>query len=76
VEAFRVTTGFAVQSFQGLPFVPFEMYLVDGRVIRVPHQDFASLEEFAVAVSVFDDDGRAEVIDVAMIVSFRTLNPI
>jgi hypothetical protein len=52
------------------------MFLTDGRTIRVPHQDFASLEEFALAVSVFDDEGRAEVIDVAMIVSFRTLNPI
>jgi hypothetical protein len=58
------------------PFIPFEMLTVDGRAVSVPHNDFASLERFAAGVTIFDDQGRAEIIDVSLIVSLRTLQPL
>ena len=52
------------------------MHLVDGRVFRVPHPEVATLERFALVVTVIEESGHIEVIDVALIVSFRTLMPV
>lgn len=71
-----MTSEFAIRFFFDQPFMPFEMYLVDGRVLRVPHPEFASMERFAVAITIFEETGHTEVVDMALIVSFRTLWPI
>jgi hypothetical protein len=52
------------------------MYLVDGRTFRISHPEMVTLERYAVVVTVFEESGHIEVIDVALIVSFRTLMPI
>ncbi len=60
----------------GRPFERFEIVTVDGRLIRIPHSDFISLERFSNAVLIHQDDGRAEFIDTELIVSIRTLDPL
>jgi hypothetical protein len=66
---------FVIRFMEERPFVPFIMYLVDGRTLRVPHPDFAMLERFAAAITVYDDEGYTEVVDSGLIVSFRTMHP-
>jgi hypothetical protein len=46
------------------------------RVIRVTHPEMAMLERLALFVTVWDEDSRAELIDVALIESIRMLNPV
>jgi hypothetical protein len=67
-----VTTRTIGQFFFRRPFVGFDIYLVDGRVVRVPHPETASLGEHATSVTVFESDGRLEIVDTALIVSCRT----
>ncbi len=69
-----MTTELITQFVQSRPFTRFEIITVDGRVIPLPHSDFAILERFATAVTIIDNAGRAEMIDTALIVSIRTLD--
>jgi hypothetical protein len=71
-----VTTALITRFVEGRPFDRFEIVTVDGRRIRVPHSDYASLERFAAASVIHDDEGRAEFIDTELIVSIRTLDPL
>jgi hypothetical protein len=47
-----------------------------GRVLRITHPEMAMVERLALFVTVWDEDSRAELIDVALIESIRTLNPV
>jgi hypothetical protein len=71
-----VTTALMVRFVEQRPFIPFEIITVDGRRITIPHSDFASLERFAAAVAVFDESGRAQIVDTDLIVSILTLEPL
>jgi hypothetical protein len=71
-----VTTELMVRYVERRPFIPFEIITVDGRVIPFPHSDFGSLERYAASIIIFDATGRAEIIDVSLIVSMRLLEPL
>ena len=71
-----MTTAVITRFVDSRPFERFEIVTVDGRLIRVPHSDYVSLERFAMAVVIHLDDGRAEFIDIELIVSLRTLDPL
>ncbi len=71
-----MTTAVMTRFVDGRPFERFEIVTVDGRLIRVPHSDYVSLERFATAIVIYLDDGRAEFIDIELIVSLRTLDPL
>jgi hypothetical protein len=67
---------FVTRFVMDRPFVPFEVFLSDGRVLKVPHSDFVVLERYAAAIIVTEPTGHSQLIDAGSIVSFRTLNPI
>ena len=63
---------FVIRQIEERPFVPYRVYLADGRTRRVRHPEMVELERYGAAIRVFDDKGRKELIDSAMIVSFKT----
>ncbi len=69
-----MTSAIATRFVDGLPLERFELITVDGRTIRVPHSDYVSLERFGLELIIYFDDGRSEFIDVALIVSIRTID--
>ncbi|MDB5291626.1 MAG: hypothetical protein JWL69_2867 [Phycisphaerales bacterium] len=71
-----MTSELMVRYFEGRPFIPFEMYLADRRILKVPHPEYAAMERFAAGVTIFEDSGHIETVDAALIVSFRTLKPL
>jgi hypothetical protein len=71
-----MTSDIITRFVEARPFVPFEIVTVDGRVMPVPHSDFATLERYAAAVVIYDASGRTEIVDPNLIVSLRPLQPI
>lgn len=56
------------------PFNPFEMHLVTGRVVRVPHPEFIYIPPGRGAyVVVTDDEGLAEFINITIVVSINLI---
>jgi hypothetical protein len=49
------------------PFVPFKVFVADGRSFDVPHEDFISLSPFGRTVIVYTGGDRHIVLDVLMI---------
>jgi hypothetical protein len=68
-----MTSDIIVPFVEERPFTPFEIYLADGRVLRVPHSDHVTMERFAVALVVYDDEGFRQIVDIGLIVSIRLL---
>ena len=71
-----MTTDTLGPFFYGQPFVAFDMHLVDGRTIGVPHPEVATIAEHGTSVLVVDDAGRPEIIDTALIVSCKFRQPV
>ena len=46
-----------VRFIEGRPFVPFELYTVDGRVLRAPHPEVVGLERHAAAITFTERRG-------------------
>jgi hypothetical protein len=57
------------------PFQPFEMLLADQRSVRVENFDSMSLAADRTTITVDELPDRAEVIDVALIVSLKFQEP-
>ncbi len=56
------------------PFEPFEIHLVNGRSLRVPHRDFVWIPPKHVrTVYVIDEDGYVELVNTILIVSISPL---
>ena len=51
------------------PFKPFEVYMADGRSVRVKHPDFLAFG--GRSITVYDDLEVAETIDVRLITSVK-----
>jgi hypothetical protein len=66
---------FIVRFVVQRPFVPFEIFTADGRVLKAPHPEFVTLERHTVAMTFTDTNGNVEIVDSALIVSVRTLQP-
>lgn len=68
-----------IRKFQkAVPFVPFEIELVGGRVLRVKHPDFIFVPPMARApyfVHV-DDDGVSETCSAVMVLAVRPIRGI
>jgi hypothetical protein len=71
-----MTSEIITRFVEGRPFERFELITADGRLIKIPHSDYALLERYAAALVVYSDDGHAEFIDTDLIVSIRTLDPL
>ena len=67
---------FVVRFVQQRPFIPFEIYTADGRVLRAPHPEFVTLERHTVAMTFTEPSGNIEIVDSGLIVSVRTLLPV
>ena len=70
-----MSTDQIVRFIEQRPFEPFEFDMSSARVIRVLHPEMDMVERLALFVTVWDEDSRAELIDVALIESIKTLNP-
>jgi hypothetical protein len=70
-----MTSAFITRFCEQRPFVPFSIYLADGREHHAPHSDFIAAGEYAATIHFHHANGEMEVIDAALIVSFRTLQP-
>ena len=57
------------------PFKPYWMRLADGRSIGIHHPDFVSVSDDDEIISVDDDSGGVEIIDLALVVSLRYGTP-
>ncbi|HEX4794565.1 MAG TPA: hypothetical protein VH370_12270 [Humisphaera sp.] len=64
---------FVIRIIEERPFVPYRVYLADGRTRRVRHPEMVELERYGAAIRIFDDKGRKELIDSGMIVSFKSM---
>jgi hypothetical protein len=53
---------------------PFRIRTVDGKVLDVPHQDFASLSQSGRTMIVMTPDDTWEVVDVFLISALETPN--
>jgi hypothetical protein len=71
-----MTSAFVTRFCEQRPFVPFTMYLADGRAHEIPHSDFIAAGEHAATVRLHHASGEVEVIDADLIVSFRTLQSV
>lgn len=56
---------------QSQPFQPFAIYLADGRVLEVPHQEFLSHSPTGRTVIVHHEGDDYSVIDVMLITELR-----
>lgn len=70
-----MTTEVVTQFFERRPFVPFEMFLADGRIIQMAHPENGTLGMHALTVSIYGAGYLVEVVDVTLIVSMRILVP-
>lgn len=52
--------------FDALPFRPFRVYLAGGRVVVVPHQDYALLSPTGRTLIVYQDEDSFQVIDLML----------
>jgi hypothetical protein len=68
-----MTTAYTTRFIAQRPFVPFVMLLANGREHVISHPEFVHVGEYALTVFVLHSSGQVEVIDTALIVSFRTL---
>lgn len=57
------------------PFKPYWMRLADGRSISIQHPDFVSVSDDDEIISVDDDSGGVEIIDLALVISLRYGTP-
>ena len=71
-----MTEAVVIRFLMRQPFIGFEMYLADGRVLRVPHPETASFGEFGSTIVRYEESGKVETVDAALVVSIRTLQPI
>ncbi len=70
-----MSTDQIVHFIEQRPFEPFEFIMSSARTIRVTHPEMAMIERLALFATVWDEESRAELIDVALIESIKTLNP-
>ena len=71
-----MTSDTIVDFLERRPFVGFDLFTVDNRVIRVSHPEVASTGMYATSVYVVHPDGQLEIFDAALIVSCRSHQPV
>lgn len=54
---------------EAAPFLPYVLRLADGRELTIKHPDFASVSFDEESITIFDDSGGVEVVDLALTVS-------
>ena len=53
------------------PFLPFVIYLADGRVLVVPHPEFIGLSGSKRAITVYHANGDTEIVALSSVTSLR-----
>jgi hypothetical protein len=57
---------------QAAPFVPFTIYLADGRSFHVPHREFLSHSpRGGRTIIVYDDNGSFDIIDLLLVTDIK-----
>ncbi len=58
-----------VRRQNAVPFVPYRLFLANGRELLIQHPDFLSVSNKEELVTVFDLSGAAEILDLTLVVS-------
>jgi hypothetical protein len=56
---------------QARPFQPFDIHLVDGRLLPVDHPEFLAQSPTGRTIAVGRDDGTIETVDLLLVVSLK-----
>jgi hypothetical protein len=56
------------------PFRPFDIYLADGRQIRVDHPEILASSPTGRTIAVYSDPEAAEIIDLLLVTSIKPVN--
>jgi len=56
-------------------FLPYRLFLANGRELFIQHPDFLSVAGREDLVTVFDLSGAAEIVDLTLVVSLRYEKP-
>ena len=63
------------KAHQQQPFQPFSLFLADGRVLPVPHQEFLYIPpKNDRTVMIADNDGIVETVDLLLVVSIKPVS--
>jgi hypothetical protein len=60
-----------VRRQNAAPFVPYRLFLANGRELLIQHPDFLSVANKEELVTVFDLSVAAEILDLTLVVSLR-----
>ena len=64
-----------VRRQNAAPFLPYRLFLANGRELFVQHPDFLRVAGREDLVTVFDLSGAAEIVDLTLVVSLRYEKP-
>ena len=68
-----MTTEQMKRVHQAKPFRPFEVYITDGRSIRVDHPELMTFSASGRTFRIFDGSDAEEVFDLLLVTSLKTL---
>jgi len=66
-----MTVAQIVRTQNAAPFLPYRLFLANGRELLIQHPDFLSVANQEELVTVFDVSGAAEIVDLTLVVSLR-----
>jgi hypothetical protein len=66
-----VSAATAINRQNAVPFKSYWIMLADGRELFVDHPDFATVSEADDSLTIFDNSGGVEIVDLALVVSLR-----
>jgi hypothetical protein len=66
-----VTAETVINRQNAVPFKSYWIMLADGRELFVDHPDFATVSEADDSITIFDNTGGVEIVDLALVVSLQ-----
>lgn len=57
--------------YEAHPFRPFDIYMADGRKVRVKHPEFMATAPAARTVVVYQADGSFDIIDLLLVTALK-----
>jgi len=59
---------------QAQPFHPFDIFIADGRKIRVEHPELLAISPSGRTLAVYDNSDAAEIVDLLLVTSLKRAN--
>ncbi len=61
------------KNYHARPFVPFRVFLADGRYVDVRHPEFLAMSPGGRTIFVVDSDDTIETIDLLLVTSLKSI---